>query len=111
MQEKLLTFTQGGHRAAEYMLEFCIIAAGSGWNEKALNATFRKGFQEDILTEVVCNNEEATLEELTMPYTNVQLQMGALHHEYLPCLLTNHPIFLGLQWLHKHNPVLSWDNK
>lgn len=45
VSKHLLTLSQGNRRAAEYALEFCTLAVGSGWNELALKAAFRRGLK------------------------------------------------------------------
>lgn len=56
MGNQLLTIKQRNRQAAEYTLEFCTIAARSGWNKPALKATFWQGLGQ-VLTELACQNE------------------------------------------------------
>lgn len=59
---------QGDWRAAEYALEL----VSSGWNDPALKATFHCGLNEDILTELVCHNENVSSTLLsTSPSTSI----------------------------------------
>lgn len=62
--DKLLTIKQGKRRVAGYALEFCTIATGSSWNEPALKAAFWQGLNPQVLTELVCQNEQAKVNTL-----------------------------------------------
>lgn len=55
--ELLLTLCQGPRRM--FTLKFRTIAAGSGWNDAALKAAFRQGFNPEVLTEMACRDEMA----------------------------------------------------
>lgn len=62
--EKLLTLQQEDRRVAECVLEFCTLAAESGWNKPALKATFRQRLDPLILTKLACRDEQQTLDSL-----------------------------------------------
>lgn len=64
MGEHLLAKCQGKHRPAKYALKFCTLAAENGWNEPALKAVFRQGLNENIRTEMVCRDDEASLDSM-----------------------------------------------
>lgn len=48
----------------EFALEFRLLAAEDGWNEPALNVAFRRVLNRNILTEISCRDDEATLNSL-----------------------------------------------
>lgn len=50
--ERLLSIKPGSRRTAEYVIEFCTLAASSGKNEPALKATFYRGSNANVLTEL-----------------------------------------------------------
>lgn len=54
ISKQLLAVKQGRRRVVEYALEFCMLAAGSGWNETALKAAFHQGLNPKVLTEISC---------------------------------------------------------
>lgn len=63
--------TQGRLSVVEFTLKFCTLAAESEWNVPALKADFRHGLNHEILLELTCHDDEATLDskcalELTM---------------------------------------------
>lgn len=62
--ELLLSPTQGDHHATEYAFEFRTITASSGWTEPVLKAAFHHGLNEDILTELACQDKNVTLDSL-----------------------------------------------
>lgn len=47
---------------SEYTLEFCMLAAGSVWNDLALKVVFRQDLDSNVLTELACLDEQHTLE-------------------------------------------------
>lgn len=59
-----LAIKQGKRRAAEYALEFHIIASGSEWNELALKVEFQQGLNTEVLTELACHDKQMTLNSL-----------------------------------------------
>lgn len=48
----------------EYALEFCTLAAESGWGNSALRAIFLRGLNSDIFIELACWDDEVTLDAL-----------------------------------------------
>lgn len=57
----MLAAKQGKRQTAEYALEFHVLAAGSGWNEPVLKATFHRGLDLDVLMELACRDDQITL--------------------------------------------------
>lgn len=49
---------------AEYALVFRTPAAGSGWSEPVLKAAFRQGLNVEVLTELACQGNKASLESV-----------------------------------------------
>lgn len=62
--ERLLTLWQGHWRVAEYTLDFRTLAAESRWNGIALRSVYILGLTEDILKELACRDESASLDML-----------------------------------------------
>lgn len=50
----LLSIKLHNCRVVEYDLEFCALAAESGWNESALMAIFPQGFKDNLVIELAC---------------------------------------------------------
>lgn len=64
VRDRLMSLTQGQQRMVEFVLEFQTLAAEIGWNEPALKATFHRGLNGEILVELACRDDEATLDSL-----------------------------------------------
>lgn len=62
--ERILAVCQGKRRAAEYVLEFCTLAAENGWNKSAFKAVFRRVLNEMVHKEMACRDDEVTLDSL-----------------------------------------------
>lgn len=60
-----------------FTLEFCTLAAESGWKESALKAAFRHRLNHDILTELACQDDEATLD----PLIDMAIRVDNLLHD------------------------------
>jgi hypothetical protein len=65
--ERLLQIQQGNQTAAEYAFTFRTVAASSGWKELALSTLFRKDLREEVQTELVCRDDNLTLDALIAP--------------------------------------------
>ncbi|KAF9427060.1 hypothetical protein BGZ76_002492, partial [Entomortierella beljakovae] len=42
---------------------------------------------------------------------HIPIQIATQHHEILSLKITRlkyHPVILGTDWLHKHNPAIDW---
>ncbi len=62
--EQLLSLRQGGDSAADYALSFRTLAAQTGWRDaELLKLLFRKGFNQDLQSELACRDEGRTLEQ------------------------------------------------
>lgn len=59
-----MSLSQGNQRVVEFALEFRMLAVESRWNKPALKAAFRRGLNHNILTELACRDDEATLDLL-----------------------------------------------
>lgn len=68
--------TQVKRNAAEYALEFCTLPVGSGWNKPVLKAIFHQGLNPEVLTELTCRDDKASLDSL------IDL---AIHLDHLIC--------------------------
>lgn len=49
---------------ADYSIEFRVLAAGSGWNDSALQGVFLQGLSEQLKDELAVRNETASLDSL-----------------------------------------------
>lgn len=61
---RLFTLRQGSRSTAEYAVEFRTLAAGSGWNDLALQGAFRRGLCEGVKDELATRDEAASLDAL-----------------------------------------------
>ena len=61
---RLFSLRQGLQSAAEYAIEFRILAAESSWNEPALVSLFRWGLSERLQDELAAREEPVILEQL-----------------------------------------------
>lgn len=61
---KLLSLRQGSDSVATYSIEFRILAAMCGWNDKALHGVFFRGLSEEVKDHLAKRDEIASLEEL-----------------------------------------------
>lgn len=64
MGEWLLALKQGSLRAAEYALSFYALAAGIYWNEPAFKVAYCQGLNEERITKMACQDDQATLDPL-----------------------------------------------
>ncbi|RXN16244.1 Pol poly [Labeo rohita] len=55
---------QGNRTAADYAIEFRILAAQSGWNDVSLKAIFYNSLNIDLQTELTCRRENSSFSEL-----------------------------------------------
>uniref|UniRef100_A0A3P9LPJ3 CCHC-type domain-containing protein n=1 Tax=Oryzias latipes TaxID=8090 RepID=A0A3P9LPJ3_ORYLA len=61
---RLLALRQGSGPVSAYSIDFRILAAECGWDEKALTGIFYRGLREDIKDELAARDETSSLEEL-----------------------------------------------
>lgn len=59
---RLFTLLQGFQSAAEYSIEFWILAAETGWNEPALMNLFKRGLSDKRQDELAAREGPDTLE-------------------------------------------------
>lgn len=60
----MLSARQGQWRATEFVLQFRILAAESGWNKPALKVIFCQGLNKSIHKEMACRDNKALLNSL-----------------------------------------------
>lgn len=77
--ERLLSISRGNQQAADNMLEFWTLAAGSGWNEPSLKAAFHRGLNEKVLTEMACQYDNISLDDLI----DIAICLDSLLHQRL----------------------------
>uniref|UniRef100_A0AAR2KLN8 CCHC-type domain-containing protein n=1 Tax=Pygocentrus nattereri TaxID=42514 RepID=A0AAR2KLN8_PYGNA len=83
---------QGTRSAADYALDFRMLAAGSGWGEPALKTMFMRGLSEDVQAELVFRGPELTLNQAIEAAISLDTLLRGrrrLLRESLP------PVFLG----------------
>lgn len=109
VSDRILSFEQGSRRAAEYSLEFCTLAAESGWNDSVLRAVYLKGLNKELIKELACQEEVNSLDKLismSMKLDNILKENVArnfitLHYDS-SCIISHStlPINLQTSWLH-----------
>uniref|UniRef100_A0A674DJ42 Retrotransposon gag domain-containing protein n=1 Tax=Salmo trutta TaxID=8032 RepID=A0A674DJ42_SALTR len=62
--EWLVHLRQETRSAQDFALEFRTLAAGSGWNERALIDHYRCSLREDVRRELACRDNTSTLDQL-----------------------------------------------
>ena len=62
--KRLLALTQGSQSAANYSVDFQILANECGWDEKALKAVFIHGLSDDLKDELATRDEPQNLHDL-----------------------------------------------
>lgn len=62
--ERLFHLRQETRSAQDFALEFRTLAAGSGWNERALIDHYRCSLREDVRRELACRDNTSTLDQL-----------------------------------------------
>uniref|UniRef100_A0A8K9WXI5 Gypsy retrotransposon integrase-like protein 1 n=1 Tax=Oncorhynchus mykiss TaxID=8022 RepID=A0A8K9WXI5_ONCMY len=62
--ERLFHLRQETRSAQDFALEFRTLAAGAGWNDRALVDHFRCSLREDVRRELACRDTTCTLDEL-----------------------------------------------
>ncbi|KAI2658160.1 Transposon Tf2-6 polyprotein [Labeo rohita] len=62
-EEQIVSLRQGRRPAADYALEFCTLAAHSGWNDAPLKLHYRKGLNPDLQVELACRDESLSLSQ------------------------------------------------
>ncbi len=120
--EELIALRQGNSTAADYTLTFRTLAAQTGWEDEPLRLLYRKGLNEELQSELACRDEGRTLEqfmELTIRIDNL-MRSRRVHRSALPIHTESIRLFaiesplnsviLGLPWLEKHNPRISWSS-
>lgn len=64
VDEGLMSLMQEQQSVVEYALKFRTLSPESEWNKPALKAVFRHGLNSNILTELACWDDKATLDSL-----------------------------------------------
>uniref|UniRef100_A0A674C300 CCHC-type domain-containing protein n=1 Tax=Salmo trutta TaxID=8032 RepID=A0A674C300_SALTR len=62
--DRLFHLRQETRSAQDFALEFRTLAAGSGWNERALIDHYRCSLREDVRRELACRDHTTTLDQL-----------------------------------------------
>ncbi len=62
--QRLLQLTQGARSVAEMAIEFCILAAESGWNTQALQAAFHQALAPELKDELAFRDPAPNLDYL-----------------------------------------------
>lgn len=64
MGERLFHLRQEMRSTQDFALEFRTLAAGAGWNDRALMDHYRCSLQEDVRRELACRDTTLSLDEL-----------------------------------------------
>lgn len=64
MTRRLLAFSQGSASAADYSIEFCILANEFGLDEAVLLGIYLKGLSDQLKDELATREEPESLEQL-----------------------------------------------
>lgn len=64
ISKRLLSLKQGANSVADFAVNFRILAAGTGWDEAALQGVFSQGLAENIQDELAAWDDTTSLEEL-----------------------------------------------
>lgn len=70
----------------DFVLKFRTLATESQWNKPALKAAFRRGLNNDILTEQACQDDEAMLDsliDLSIRIDNLLWDWNSMQHQPL----------------------------
>lgn len=62
--KRLLSLNQGSSSVSQYAIDFCILAAESGWDDTALQGVFMRGLTDGVKDELAARDETNSLEEL-----------------------------------------------
>uniref|UniRef100_A0A4W5PKP0 Retrotransposon gag domain-containing protein n=1 Tax=Hucho hucho TaxID=62062 RepID=A0A4W5PKP0_9TELE len=62
--ERLVHLRQGTRSAQEFALDFWTLAAGAGWNDRALIDHYRCSLREDVRRELACRDTTLTFDQL-----------------------------------------------
>ena len=62
--ERLFYLRQGTRSAQDFALDFRTLAAGAGWNDRALIDHYRCSLREDVRRELACRDTTLSLDEL-----------------------------------------------
>lgn len=60
----LLSLRQGKSFVSEYSIDFHILAAETGWDERALQGVFFRGLSEEVKDQLATRDETSSLDEL-----------------------------------------------
>lgn len=61
---RLLSLRQGSSSVTSYSIDFRILAAETGWDQKALQGVFFRGLSEELKDQLAARDETSSLEEL-----------------------------------------------
>lgn len=81
--QRLLHLHKGSSSVADYSIQFCILTAGSSWNEPALVALFRMGLSTEIVLELSCTDADLDLNGCIS--LAIQLDQYLRGNGYCPC--------------------------
>lgn len=62
--KEILAIKRGRQQVAKYAMGFCMLTAGSGWNEPALKAAFCNRLNMDVLMELASQDKQVSLDSL-----------------------------------------------
>ncbi|KAL0183731.1 hypothetical protein M9458_019427, partial [Cirrhinus mrigala] len=89
---QIIGIKQGNRTAAEFAVEFRMLAAQSGWNDVSLKAMFYHSLNPDLQTELACRREDSSFSEfvtLTIKINNLMRQAPKRSDaDYITCAFT-----------------------
>jgi hypothetical protein len=106
--ERLFHLRQEPRSAQDFALEFRTLAAGVGWNDRALMDHYRRSLQEDVRRELACRDTTLSLDELidmSIRLDNLLAAHGCPERALLvPPPGPPTPIPMELVWVHRGGP-------
>ncbi len=88
MSDQLLRLSQGASTISDYTLQFCTLAATSGWNEAALLSSYHHGLNPNIRAAMSIYDDMIGLENFKKPpafhnayrHASPMKPLASLHH-------------------------------
>ncbi len=79
MSDQLLRLRQGASSTHKYTLQFCTLAATSGWNEAALLSAYRQGLETSIRAQMAIFDDSIGLESFMLKANRIAQRLSACH--------------------------------
>ena len=82
--ERLFHLRQETRSAQDFALEFRTLAAGAGWNDRALMDHYRCSLREDVRRELACRDTTLSLDELIDMSIRLDNLLGPVNSTFQP---------------------------